>query len=120
MSQCSQPLLCCVLQTVGNHEWDKGLSALKQYLDAQDNKDVLAANIDFHGHEIRHKIKPYVVKQVKGKKVRNRYSAVVAHKFVRTCMETGWTSWQQSASSPLLPLPLMHLAVLVNASSLAS
>ncbi|WIA17846.1 hypothetical protein OEZ85_009352 [Tetradesmus obliquus] len=62
-------LLAPDAMTVGNHEWDKGLSALKQYLDAQDNKDVLAANIDFHGHEIRHKIKPYVVKQVKGKKV---------------------------------------------------
>jgi hypothetical protein len=58
-----------VLQTVGNHEWDKGLPALKQYLDKQDNKAVLAANIDYQGHELQHKIKPYVVKQVKGKKV---------------------------------------------------
>jgi hypothetical protein len=58
-----------MLQTVGNHEWDKGLPALKQYLDKQDNKAVLAANIDFQGHELQHKIKPYVVKQVKGKKV---------------------------------------------------
>jgi hypothetical protein len=30
-----------VLQTAGNHEWDKGLPALKQYLDKQDNKAVL-------------------------------------------------------------------------------
>lgn len=30
---------------------------------------VLGANIDFQGHKLKDKIKPYVVKQVKGKKV---------------------------------------------------
>jgi hypothetical protein len=40
-----------------------------QYLDKQDNNAVLAANIDFQGYELQHKIKPYVVKQVRGKKV---------------------------------------------------
>lgn len=57
------------IQTVGNHEWDKGLPALKRYIDAMHNKAVLGANIDFQGHELKDKIKPYVVKQVKGKKV---------------------------------------------------
>jgi hypothetical protein len=57
------------LQTVGNHEWDKGLPALQQYLDKQHNKAVLGANIDFKGHQLQSKIKPYVIKMVKGKKV---------------------------------------------------
>jgi 2',3'-cyclic-nucleotide 2'-phosphodiesterase (5'-nucleotidase family) len=58
-----------LLQTVGNHEWDKGLPVLKRYIDAMHNNTVLGANIDFRGHELKNKIKPYVIKWVKGRKV---------------------------------------------------
>jgi hypothetical protein len=37
---------------------------------------VLGANIDFKGHELKDKIKPYVVKWVKGRKVGSQPSGV--------------------------------------------
>jgi 2',3'-cyclic-nucleotide 2'-phosphodiesterase (5'-nucleotidase family) len=67
-------LTCAMLslrfcQVVANHEWDRGLTALEQYLDSQTNKAVLGANIDFGGHGLQGKIRPYVVKNVKGRRV---------------------------------------------------
>lgn len=66
---------CTCVQTIGNHEWDKGLDAFKRYIDKLNttHEAILGANIDFGGHQLEEKIKRYVVKTVKGKKVCNMY-----------------------------------------------
>jgi hypothetical protein len=89
----SNNVVLLLMQTIGNHEWDKGLSSLKQYLDAKTNKDVLGANIEFNGHELKDKVKPYVVKTVKGKKVRLRWEQPPGSLAWKGPWQLAWAYW---------------------------
>jgi hypothetical protein len=78
---------------------------------------VLGANIDFQGHKLKDKVKPYVVKQVKGKKVGVQLHVVID---CAVCAEQlGSSNVCRKWLLPAVVVPCLNLACPRRCASLA-
>ncbi len=61
------------VMTVGNHEFDGGMAGFRRFLDCMETggrrTDVVAANLTFDDPETASRVKPYVIRNVNGRRV---------------------------------------------------